>query len=48
MRTRINHLDLVLALAAGGAGSLATTRGIAAALVGVMVAGALLAGAGHW
>lgn len=57
MRTRINQLDLVLALAAGGAGALATTSGIAGALVGVMVAvallppllvAALLAGAGHW
>ncbi|RFF29511.1 TIGR00341 family protein [Wenzhouxiangella sediminis] len=57
MRTRINHLDLILALAAGGAGALATTSGIAGALVGVMVAvallppllvAALLAGAGHW
>ncbi|NBB93517.1 MAG: DUF389 domain-containing protein [Gammaproteobacteria bacterium] len=57
MRTRINHLDLILALAAGGAGALATTSGISGALVGVMVAvallppllvAALLAGAGHW
>lgn len=57
MRTRINHLDLILALAAGGAGALASTSGIAGALVGVMVAvallppllvAALLAGAGHW
>ncbi|QKK03000.1 MAG: TIGR00341 family protein [Pseudomonadota bacterium] len=56
-RTRISELDLVLALAAGGAGALATTSGIAGALVGVMVAvallppllvAALLAGAGHW
>lgn len=56
-RTRINHLDLILALAAGGAGALATTSGISGALVGVMVAvallppllvAALLAGAGHW
>ncbi|WP_376690639.1 TIGR00341 family protein [Wenzhouxiangella sp. EGI_FJ10409] len=56
-RTRINHLDLILALAAGGAGALATTSGIAAALVGVMVAvallppllvAALLAGSGNW
>jgi uncharacterized hydrophobic protein (TIGR00341 family) len=57
MRTRINHLDLILALAAGGAGALATTSGIAGALVGVMVAvallppllvAALLVGAGQW
>jgi uncharacterized hydrophobic protein (TIGR00341 family) len=57
MRTRINHLDLILALAAGGAGALATTSGIAGALVGVMVAvallppllvAALLTGAGQW
>lgn len=57
MRTQINQLDLVLALAAGGAGALASTSGIAGALVGVMVAvallppllvSALLAGAGHW
>lgn len=56
-RTRINHLDLILALAAGGAGAMATTSGVAGALVGVMVAvallppllvAALLAGAGHW
>lgn len=56
-RTHINHLDLILALAAGGAGALATTSGVAGALVGVMVAvallppllvAALLAGAGHW
>lgn len=56
-RTRINQLDLILALAAGGAGALATTSGVAGALVGVMVAvallppllvAALLAGADHW
>jgi uncharacterized hydrophobic protein (TIGR00341 family) len=56
-RTRISELDLILALAAGGAGALATTSGVSGALVGVMVAvallppllvAALLAGAGHW
>ncbi len=56
-RTRISHLDLILALAAGGAGALAVTSGIAGALVGVMVAvallppllvTALLAGSGEW
>ncbi len=56
-RTRINELDLILALAAGGAGALAMTSGVAGTLVGVMVAVALLppllvaavlAGSGHW
>jgi len=56
-RTRIGQLDVVLALAAGAAGALAVTSGVAGALVGVMVAvallppllvAALLAGGGHW
>ncbi|MEN1728275.1 MAG: TIGR00341 family protein [Pseudomonadota bacterium] len=56
-RTQINELDLILALAAGGAGALAVTSGVAGTLVGVMVAVALLppllmasllAGAGYW
>ncbi|AKS41852.1 TIGR00341 family protein [Wenzhouxiangella marina] len=56
-RTRIGTLDLILALAAGGAGALAMTSGVAGTLVGVMVAvallppllvAALLAGAGQW
>lgn len=49
--------DFALALAAGAAGTLAFTRGLAGAVIGVMVAVALLppivaagllAGAGHW
>lgn len=56
-RTSTDMLDLVLALTAGAAGALAMTSGVSAALVGVMVAvallppliaAALLAGAGHW
>lgn len=56
-RTSTGMLDLVLALTAGAAGALAMTSGVSAALVGVMVAvallppliaAALLAGAGHW
>ncbi|MDP1698664.1 MAG: TIGR00341 family protein [Xanthomonadaceae bacterium] len=56
-RTTVGMLDLALALAAGAAGALAMTSGVSAALVGVMVAvallppliaSALLAGAGHW
>lgn len=56
-RTQISELDLILALAAGGAGALAMTSGVAGTLVGVMVAvallppllvAALLAGSGHW
>ncbi len=56
-RTSIHELDVVLALAAGAAGALAMTSGVSGALVGVMVAVALLpplmvasllAGAGHW
>lgn len=41
-RTEVGVGDLVLALAAGGAGSLAFTSGVPAALIGVMVAVALL------
>lgn len=41
-RTRADFADLVLALAAGGAGSLAFTSGVPAVVVGVMVAVALL------
>lgn len=56
-RTDIHELDIVLALAAGAAGALAVTSGVSGALVGVMVAvallppllvAALLAGAGEW
>jgi uncharacterized hydrophobic protein (TIGR00341 family) len=56
-RTAIHELDIVLALAAGAAGALAVTTGVSGALVGVMVAVALLppllvmallAGAGEW
>jgi|FLOH01.1.fsa_nt_gi uncharacterized hydrophobic protein (TIGR00341 family) len=41
-RTDLHLEDLLLALAAGGAGALAFTSGVAASLVGVMVAVALL------
>lgn len=41
-RTRVEIADLVLALAAGAAGTLAYTRGVSTNLVGVMVAVALL------
>ncbi|MGC9529923.1 MAG: TIGR00341 family protein [Candidatus Bipolaricaulaceae bacterium] len=41
-RTRVSLGDIVLALAAGGAGALSFTLGLSAALVGVMVAVALL------
>lgn len=56
-RTVIDELDVVLALAAGAAGALAVTSGVSGALVGVMVAVALLpplmvvallSGAGEW
>lgn len=56
-RTRVSFYDVGLALAAGAAGALAYTTGVPAALVGVMVAVALLpplaatgllAGAGLW
>lgn len=56
-RTHVDLLDLALALAAGSAGALAFTSGIAGAVVGVMVAVALLPplaaaglyfGAGQW
>lgn len=55
-RTRLNLSDILLALAAGSAGALAFTSGIPAAVIGVMVAVALLpplvvtgllVGAGH-
>lgn len=49
MRTEVNYTDVALALAAGSAGAIAYTRGISAALIGVMVALALvptLVGAG--
>ncbi len=41
-RTQINTGDITLALAAGAAGVLSVTRGVATALIGVMVAVALL------
>lgn len=56
-RTDVGYGNIVLALAAGAAGSLAFTTGVPAVLVGVMVAVALLpplttagmlAGDGHW
>ncbi|MDY0340483.1 MAG: TIGR00341 family protein [Coriobacteriia bacterium] len=56
-RTTVGFANIALALAAGAAGSLAFTTGVPAALVGVMVAVALLpplatagmlAGDGHW
>ena len=56
-RTRIGFPDVILALAAGTAGVLAMARGVSTALVGVMVAVALvpplvavglLAGGGQW
>lgn len=42
LRARVGYPDLVLALAAGAAGAMSFTRGISAALIGVMVAVALL------
>lgn len=57
LRARVAYPDLVLALAAGAAGAMSFTRGISAALIGVMVAVALLpplvavglfVGAGMW
>lgn len=56
-RTQVALSDVVLALASGAAGALALTTGVSAALVGVMVAVALLpptialglmVGGGHW
>jgi uncharacterized hydrophobic protein (TIGR00341 family) len=56
-RTRVGLPDIALALAAGAAGALARTRGLSAALIGVMVAvalvpplvaGGLFVGAGDW
>jgi len=56
-RSSLGLGDFALALAAGAAGTLAFTRGLAGAVIGVMVAVALLppmvaagllAGAGHW
>lgn len=41
-RSVIDHQSLILALAAGAAGTLAFTRGLAGAVIGVMVAVALL------
>ena len=41
-RAEIGYSDIALALAAGGAGALAFTSGVSAALVGVMVAVAIL------
>lgn len=41
-RAEVGYSDIVLALAAGGAGALAFTSGVSAALVGVMVAVAIL------
>lgn len=42
LRTSVDHWDVILALAVGVAGALAFTTGISSALVGVMVAVALL------
>ncbi len=42
LRTEVGTSDILLALAAGSAGALAMTTGVASALVGVMVAVALL------
>jgi len=56
-RTRIDHYDIILALAAGVAGTLSFTMGLSGAIIGVMVAVALLPplvvcgillGAGRW
>lgn len=56
-RTLVGHSDVVLGLAVGGAGVLSVTTGVPTALVGVMVAVALLpplvvagllAGSGYW
>jgi uncharacterized hydrophobic protein (TIGR00341 family) len=56
-RTQVSFGDLVLALAAGSAAALSFTTGLLSALIGVMVAVALLpplvatgmlAGSGHW
>jgi uncharacterized hydrophobic protein (TIGR00341 family) len=56
-RTRIDHYDIILALAAGIAGTLSFTMGLPGAIIGVMVAVALLPplvvcgillGAGQW
>lgn len=56
-RTRIDYFDIVLALAAGIAGTLSFTMGLSGAVIGVMVAVALLPplvtcgillGAGQW
>jgi len=56
VRTNVNFGDMLLALAAGAAGTLAFTRGLSGAVIGVMVAVALmpplvasgmLVGAGH-
>jgi len=56
-RTSVNLSDVALALAAGVAGTLSVTRGVSTALIGVMVAVALLpplvalgmlVGAGYW
>lgn len=41
-RAEVGYSDIILALAAGGAGALAFTSGVSAALVGVMVAVAIL------
>ena len=57
LRAQVAYPDLILALAAGAAGAMSFTRGISAALIGVMVAVALLPplvalglfiGAGMW
>lgn len=57
IRTEVHLGDVILALAAGVAGALSFTRGVSAALIGVMVAVALLpptvavgllGGAGEW
>ncbi len=56
-RTHLGLSDLVLALAAGAAGAFAISRGLSGALIGVMVAVALMpplvvfgmmVGSGHW
>ncbi|MBD3413639.1 MAG: TIGR00341 family protein [Candidatus Aminicenantes bacterium] len=57
LRTQVNLADVVLALAAGSAASLSFSSGLVSALIGVMVAVALLpplvtlgmlVGSGHW
>jgi uncharacterized hydrophobic protein (TIGR00341 family) len=56
-RTQVNWVDIILAISAGSAGTYAFTRGLSAAVIGVMVAVALvpplvvfgmLLGGGYW